>query len=252
VIASAREEDLRSSKSGIIVAPAQNAHNFPAARGIGQPDHMKRFISYFIAGSLLAAATAAAQTQPPAPAVRPLPADNHEGITLSVDAYTRAERSKEKFGKANPLVVGILPVEIFFKNDTNLPVKLDMDTIELEYRPDGGPKQDVDWLPPIEVATAVAHPGGPSAPKARRFPIGVSVPKDDKRDKMLAILKPFAFDSDILPPNATIHGFFFFDVAGRMPAPGEATLYVPDLKEATSNKTLMFFEVPIENTFSEQ
>jgi hypothetical protein len=211
---------------------------------------MKRML--LVAASLLAAATLLAQTQPSARPVPPLPEDKHEGITLTADAYTRSDRSKDKFGKANPLAVGILPVEIFFKNDTNLPVKLDMDTIQLEYRPDGGRKQDVDWLPPIQVATEVAHPGGPSKPRTRRFPIGVGVPKDDKRDKMLAFLKPFAFDADILPPNATIHGFLFFDVSGRMPAPGEATLYVPDLTEATSNKTLMFFEVPLGNSASAQ
>jgi hypothetical protein len=183
-----------------------------------------------------------------------LPEDKHEGITLSVDAYTKVARGKDKFGKANPLAVGILPVEVFFKNDTDLPVKLDMNTIQLAVKSaGGGAHQDLDWLAPIQVASAVAHPGGPSQPKMRRFPIGVNVPKDEKRDKMLEILKPFAFDADILPPKATIHGFLFFDVAGNIPAAGNATLYVPDLTVATSNKTLMFFEVALQNaSLSEQ
>lgn len=232
-------------KPGIIVFPARNAHNFPCVIGIAQPDRMKA--SFLIAGFLLAAGGVYSQT--PAPAGTPpiLPADNHEGVTLSVDTYSQAGRSKEKFGKADPLPVGILPVEVFFKNDTNLPVKLNMDTIQLEVQTAGGARhQNLDWLEPVEVASAVAHPSGPSQPRLRRFPIGMNIPKDEKRDKMLELIKPFAFDSDILPPMATIHGFFFFDVAGKIPEPGAATLYVPDLKVATSNKPLMFFEVALE------
>jgi hypothetical protein len=200
--------------------------------------------SLFIAGLLLAGLTFAQAPQQTPPAT--LPQDQHEGVTLSVDAYTKVARGKDKFGKANPLAVGILPVEAFFKNDMNLPVKLRLDTIQLEVHTANGGHQDIDWLEPLQVAAAVAHPGGPPEPKLRRFPIGVNVPKDEKRDKMLEILKPFAFDSDILPPNATIHGFFFFDVGGNIPAPGDATFYVPDLTAEPSNKTLMFFEVALE------
>jgi hypothetical protein len=206
--------------------------------------------SLFIAALLLAAGTVAGTVaaQAPAPSAPSLPQDKHEGLTLSVDAYTQVARGREKFGKANPLAVGILPVEAFFKNDTNLPVKLDIDTIQLEvHSAQGGSHQDLDWIEPLQVATAVAHPNGPSEPKLRRFPLGVNIPKDAKRDKMLDILKPFAFDADIVPPRGTIHGFFFFDVSGDIPASGEATLYVPDLTVVTSNKPLMFFEVALQS-----
>jgi hypothetical protein len=201
--------------------------------------------SLLIAGLMLAAGTILAQGSQPAPATPDLPEDKHEGVTLSVDAYTKAPRAKEKFGKANPLAAGILPVEVFFKNDTNLPVKLKLSTIQLEVRSGSG-HQDLDSLAPIQVATAVAHPAGPSEPKMRRFPpIGVGVPKDDKRDKMLEILKPLSLDADIVPPMGTIHGFLYFDVAGDIPALGDTKLYVPDLTVATSQQPLMFFEVAL-------
>ena len=247
-----RNLDLRRCKLRIIVATAWNTHNSPRLNGIGQRDHMKA--SLFIAGLLLAAGIVYGQASQSAPSTQTtpdpavLPQDKHEGVTLSVDAYTRVSRAKEKFGKADPLVVGILPVEVFLKNETDLPVKLNMDTIQLEvHTGDSGKHQGIDWLAPIQVASAVAHPKGPSQPKARRFPIGVGVPNDDKRDKMLEILKPLALDSDIIPPAGAIHGFLFFDVAGDIPASGDATLYVPDLTVATSNKPLMFFEVALQN-----
>lgn len=210
-------------------------------------------LSLLLAAFLLSGGMAFGQAAQPAAPAPALPQDKHEGVTMSVDAYTKVARGKETFGKANPLAVGILPVEVFFKNDTDLPVKLDLDTIQLEVHSGGGDKhQDVDWLEPVQVATAVAHPKGPSEPKVRRFPLGVSLPKDDKRDKILEILKPLALNSDIIPPTGTIHGFLFFDVAGQIPAPGEATLYVPDLTVATSNKTLMFFEAALQSPGASQ
>ena len=204
-------------------------------------------ISLLLAALVLSGGMAFGQAAEPAATSPALPQDKHEGVTMSVDAYTKVARGKETFGKANPLAVGILPVEVFFKNDTELPLKLDMETIQLEVHSGGGGKhQDIDWLEPVQVATAVAHPKGPSEPKVRRFPLGVSLSKDDRRDKMLEILKPLALNSDIIPPAGSIHGFLFFDVAGQIPAPGDATLYVPDLTVATSNKPLMFFEVALQ------
>jgi hypothetical protein len=195
----------------------------------------------FAIAGLLAAATGAL-AQGAAPPAAALPQDKHEGITVSADVYTDAARAKDKLGKANPLPVGILPVEVFFKNDTTVPVKLDMDTIQFDVR-SGSQHQDIDWLDPVEVATAVAHPKGPSDPHVRRFPIGVNIPKDDKRDKILQALKPLILDGDIIPPNGTIHGFLFFDVGRDMPSMADSSLYVPDLSVATTKKPLMFFEV---------
>jgi hypothetical protein len=196
----------------------------------------------FLAAALFALAPAAFAQSGPETAPS-LPQDSHEGLTVSADAYTNSARAKEKLGKGNSVPVGILPVEVFFKNATNIPVKLDMDTIQLEVR-SGSHHQDIDWLDPEEVANAVAHPNGPSNPHTRRLPLGVNIPKDDKRDKILEGLKPLILDSDIIPPNGTVHGFLFFDVGrGDMPSRSDCSIYVPDLTMATTNKPLMFFEV---------
>jgi hypothetical protein len=215
---------------------------------------MIRIISLAAAG-LLACGGVFAQTnspsgksaQPVPPSAESLPQDKHEGLTVSVDPYTDVTRGKDKFGKANPVPLGILPVEVFLHNETAQPIRVDLSTIQLEVHFQSGKHQDVDWVAVQEVANEIAHPKGPSAPTARRFPIGVPAGADSKADKLAAILKPLSLDADIVPPMATMHGFLFFDLNHDMSLAEGASLYVPDVTNIPSSKPLMFFEVPLGN-----
>lgn len=175
-----------------------------------------------------------------------LPEDRHEGMSLSADAYADAGRCKDKFGKANPYPAGILPVEIFLRNETAHPIKIDLSTVQLTVRSQSGPLQDVDWLTAGEVATAIAHPKGPSAPHAPRLPVPIpSSGGDSKVDKLVAILQPLTLDADVIPPQAQVHGFLFFDVNHDFSRLQSASVYLPDAKEIPANKPLLFFEVPL-------
>jgi hypothetical protein len=210
-------------------------------------------ISSFLAAALLVCACAFAQTttspdkkNPPAnQTAASLPRDKHEGLSVSADSYTSPERAKEKFGKANPLAVGILPVEVFLHNETTQAMRIDVSTIQLSVRFPNGRHQDVDATPAGDVAAAVAHPNGPPNPQTRRFPVGIGSVTDKKTDKMLETLGPLALDADIVPPMATIHGFLYFDVNGDLYLSANASLYVPDVTTIPANKALMFFEVPL-------
>jgi hypothetical protein len=210
-------------------------------------------ISSLLAAVLLVCAGASAQTNSSAekknlPTNQPaasLPQDKHEGLTVSVNSYTEPDRAKEKFGKANPLTVGILPVEVFLHNETTQPMRIDVSTIQLSVQFPSGKHQDVDAIPAKEVAAAVAHPNGPPGPQSRRFPVGIGSISDKKTDKMLETLGPLALDADIVPPMATIHGFVFFDLNGDLTLAANASLYLPDVTAIPSNKALMFFEVPL-------
>ena len=62
---------------------------------------------------------------------------------------------------------------------------------------------------------------------------------------LVEAIKPFALDADIVPPQATIHGFLFFDLNHDMSLAADASLYVPDVTTVPSNKALMFFEVSL-------
>lgn len=172
--------------------------------------------------------------------------DRHEGLNVSVDPYTDTERAKKKFGKANPLPAGILPLEVLIKNELDQPVRVDLNTIQLTVRPSGSRKQDVDSLSAMEVAKLIAHPEGSKTPSTRRFPpIGIPSSGDKKVEGMADILRPLALDSDVVPPMGMIQGFLFFNLSHEMSLAENASLYIPDAMLVPSNKTLMFFEVSL-------
>jgi hypothetical protein len=173
-------------------------------------------------------------------------------LSLRADSYSDSERAKDKFGKAaNPVPLGILPVEVFLRNETTQPIRVKLDTIQLVVHYESGREQNVDWLTVDDVASAIAHPGGPPAPKTRRFPIGTSA-GDKKTEKLTEILQPFLLDADILPPMSKIHGFLFFDLGRNISLAGTATLYMPDVTNLPTSKALMFFEVGLSNVSKEE
>jgi len=191
-------------------------------------------------------ATPPAQANSASPA--PLPHDRHGGLSISVDPYTNPERAKAKFGKsANPVPAGILPVEVFLKNETPHAIKIDLETVQLDVHFEGGGQQEIDWLSANQVATLIVHPGGnPSAPSQRRFPIGIPTPSKDKKVESIATqLRPFALDSDVVPPLGDIHGFLFFNVSRNFEAALRSSLYIPDVALLPDKTPLMFFEVPL-------
>jgi hypothetical protein len=204
---------------------------------------MKKSALTFFAMAILLGASAAAQNKP---AVTPaLAHDTHDGLTVSADPYTDKARAKEKFGKTNPVDVGVLPVEVFLRNETNQPIHVDINTIQLEIKLRQGGRQQIDWLPVEDVAGLVAHPGGVGPSKKPRV-AGIPLPSGDKKtDKVAEILRPFALNGDVVPPTGALHGFLFFDVNNEMSLVDTAMLYVPDAVIVPTQKALIFFEVPL-------
>lgn len=211
-------------------------------------------IASLLAAMFLACASASAQSKPSSGNAAPsathaeesLPHDRHSGMSVSADPYTNPERAKDKFGKANPLAVGILPIEVVMRNETNEPIHIDLSTIQLALRPRGGTLQGIDWLTVQQVASAIAHPKGTPAPQARRLPLGIPLSeKDTKAEKVADTLRPLALDADIVPPTGMIHGFLFFDLGHDFSLLANASLYVPDVVSMESKKPLIFFEVPL-------
>lgn len=198
----------------------------------------------FGAGAFGQSATSPADAKPAAPA--PLPHDQHSGLTVSVDPYTEAARTKDKFGKADPHDVGVLPIEVFLRNDSDQPMRVNLETVQLEVTLRNGVRQEVDWLRPEEVAKLIAHPAGATDPQRKRLPLPINI-GDKKVEKLAAVLRPLSLDADVIPPKATIHGFLYFDVSHEFSIASRSSLYVPDVSIAPGNEPLVYFEVPLRN-----
>jgi hypothetical protein len=205
---------------------------------------------------LLPCSALLAQSNPASPspaASSALPQDSHGGFSVSVDPYTDSHRAKDKFGKsADPVPAGILPVDVYFKNDTPHPIRVNLETVQLEVQFGESKHQYLDWLPIAQVANMIRHPrGNPSTPSARRFPVGIPLPgKDKKVDSIIDELRPFALDSTVVPPLGTLHGFLFFDLSHDFAAAQNASLYLPDVSLLPDMTPLMFFEVRLTKSSS--
>ena len=201
----------------------------------------------FLAGWCVVLALAALYPSASAPAApqaaASLPHDQHEGLTVSADPYTDAARAKEKFGKADPLPKGILPVEVFLHNETPQPIRINLNAIQLVVHYSGGRHDDLDWLDAKTIATTMLHPNGAATPHAPRLPVGKPGSGDSKTEKLAQVFDGLLLETDIVPPMDNIHGFLFFDLGGDLSLVQDSSLYVPEATILSSKRPLMFFEV---------
>lgn len=194
----------------------------------------------FVAGPALHA-------QVPSPSNN-LPKDTHQGFTVSADPYTDADRCKKIFGKADPYKAGILAMQVFFKNDLNAPVHVDLSTIRLDVKNPHGEHSSLPALTAPQAAARIAHPKGPATPKPHHFPglPGGNLPgKDNKTQDIEDKLSPLSLQSDVVPPNGTLHGMIFFDIDSQFDLVAHSSLYVPDVKSVASENPMIYFEVPL-------
>lgn len=187
-------------------------------------------------------AGAMAQTDPAS-----LPAhDSHQGLLIAANPYISANRYKEKFGKHTPYDGGILAIELYFRNDNDSPIRINLKTIQLLVSAPGGSRQRLDPLSPEEVADLVlAKPKDPSP----RIPIPrVGAPRkshDKDWEEFAGTLRSAALATDLLPPHATTHGFVYFDVDHHYDWLSTSRFDVPDLTFMTGNKALFFFQIDL-------
>ena len=199
-----------------------------------------------LAAMLFAAAPVArAQTNPAS-----LPAhDMHQGILVAADPYVTAARYKEKFGKHTPFEAGILALEIYIRNDNDKPIRVNLNTVSLLIAEPGQSRQKLSAISPEEVADRVLLKHE-KEPKPQRLPLPLpgGVPRTGRGkewDDFQAVLSSAAMSSDVLPPNATVRGFFYFDIDRHYDWVSNARFELPDLAFMLDNKALFFFEVDL-------
>jgi hypothetical protein len=188
------------------------------------------------------------QSAPPDP--MSLPArDSHQDLTIAADPYQRAERyKKEVFGKDSFYAAGIIAIDVYFKNDNNIPIRLNTGTIQLVISEPGLDRQRLGPLSPEEVADRTLLTANTNIRAHRPFPFpGSSSNSGHSKDwvEMTTTLRSVALGTDVLPPHATTHGFLFFDLNHDFGAIHNTHLYIPDLAFMTDNKALFFFEIDL-------
>jgi hypothetical protein len=203
-----------------------------------------------LAIALLAPTAARAQGARPDP-MSLTTRDAHQDLAIVADPYLTAERyRKEVFGKESPFAYGIVAIEVFFKNDNELPIRLNPGTIQLVISAPSLERQRLGALSPDEVADRSVLTAKSNVRIQRPFPFPTSS-SGQKHSKewmqMSNALRAIALGTDVLPPHSTTHGFLFFDVNNDFEAIRYTHLYIPDLAFMTNNKALFFFEIDLAN-----
>lgn len=172
--------------------------------------------------------------------------DAHQNLTIAADPYLTPDRYKGVFGKKSPYDSGIVAIDVYFRNDNDLPIRLNLATVQLVISQPGQDRQRLGALSPEEVANRTllnAHVRGRSP-----FPLPGSMNGSGHgKDwtEMVNSLHSVALNTDILPPRGAIHGFIFFDLNHDFDAIRNSHLYIPDLIFMTDNKQLFFFEIDL-------
>jgi hypothetical protein len=202
------------------------------------------FVLALCAGAaLMHSQTSGSQTGSADPASLPA-RDSHQGLLVAADPYTSADRYKEKFGKNTPYDGGIIAIEVFFRNDNELPIRLNLQTIQLQIGAPGESRQRLTPLAPEEVADrTLAKPKDPTP----RLPVPRVGPPRAKHDRkwqdFAAAVRSATLNTDLLPPHATTSGFLYFDIDRHYDWISNARLEIPDLAFMNSTKPLFFFEI---------
>jgi len=180
-----------------------------------------------------------------------LPAkDSHQSLLVAADPYTSADRYKSRFGsKHTPFDGGILALEIYARNDNDRPIQINLSTVTLLIGAAGQPRQKLAPLAPEEVADRVLLKT-PRDAKAPRLPLPLpgGVPNRSKGkewNELATELRAVSLSSDVLPPNATVRGFFYFDIDHHYDWLSNARFELPDLEFMLDKKALFFFEVDL-------
>jgi hypothetical protein len=187
---------------------------------------------------------ARAQSDPAALSAR----ESHDGLTISVDPYLEAARYKDRFGnKKTPYDAGIIAIEIFFRNDNDMPIRVGIEGIRLTLKPEGHDRQRLQPLTPEDVADQVWNPGTAN-PTAPRTPIpgrGKKPARGKDWQQLQAALRAVMLSGDLVPPHGTLHGFLYFDLDSHFEWISTGGVYFPDLKVFPEMKPLFYFEVSL-------
>ena len=175
-----------------------------------------------------------------------LPArESHQGLLIAVRPDITVERSRARFGKRTPFEAGILGLDVYFRNDNGVPIRINLDEVRLLIGRRGDRPQKLEPLFPREVADLMLKTGKEPTIR-RRSPLpGLGGTSNKEWDTLHALLSSAAMSSDVLPPHSTTHGYFYFDMNHQFDLLSNARLDIPDLAFMLNNEALFFFQIDL-------
>src|SRR5579864_7798355 len=179
-----------------------------------------------------------------------LPArDAHQDFLVAADPWVNADEYTARFPKESPFDYGIMAIDVYFKNDGALPVRINLATIQLTITHKESANEELPSLSSDAVANYMlgGRGGGKNPTKGGRLPIPIHHgDKNDKKVQELAdVLHAVQLQTDLVPPHSTVRGLLYFDVDGHFDWTTSARLFVPDLKTMGTDKVLFFFDVDL-------
>ncbi len=179
-----------------------------------------------------------------------LPArDAHQDLLVAADPWITAEEYKARFPKENPFDYGIMAIDVYFKNDGALPVRINLSTIRMTIVHKQSANEELPPLSSNDVANYMlgGKNNGKNPAKGSKLPIPIR-PSDKSAKKvqeMADVLHAVQLQTDLVPPHSIVRGLLYFDVDGHFEWTTTARLYVPDLRTMGTDKTLLFFDVDL-------
>jgi hypothetical protein len=211
-------------------------------RAVNLTQMISRILTILFLLPLLGALPQTAPTDPMALRAR----DSHQDLLIAADPVIAADRYKDIFGKQSPYPSGIMAIDVYFRNDNNIPVRVNLNTVRLVISLPGVERQRLEPLSPEEVTDRMLLKGDANPRVPRPFPFPSSGSGKSKAWKeMDTMLRSVAVSSDVLPPIGVTHGFLFFDMNHDFEAIRHAHLYIPDLAFMTNHQALFFFELDL-------
>ncbi len=175
--------------------------------------------------------------------------DAHQNLTIAADPFLSADRyDKALFGKTSPYEAGIAAINVYFRNDNDSPIRLNLDAIRLVIATPGEDRQRLEPLSPEEVADRALLKARANPTTRRPFPFPGSASNSGRNkawNEMASTLRSLVLSTEVLPPHATTHGFLFFDIDHQFDAIRRSRVYIPDLSFMTDKKALFFFEIDL-------
>ncbi len=188
---------------------------------------------------------AIAQQPAPPPPVR----ETHGGLTVSAEPWILPQQYKATFPKKNPLDGGAIGINVSFQNDTDQPLRVDLDRIRLLLYPPEGDRQKLIPLAAEDVADLVLNPGAKD-PTSTRPKVRIPGSKPNRGrgkdwDAFQAVAQNAAIGTNIIEPHATVRGLLYFDLGRQFDLVGYSRLYIPDVIVVGTGKPLLYFELDL-------